>query len=56
MAGYPDHVMGFSTHEMTDWTNSMLIVMQKEQELGKDTSILTIITSVVLLFIATTSR
>lgn len=23
-ARYPDHVIGFSTHEMTDWSNSML--------------------------------
>ena len=26
---YPDHVIGFSTHEMTDWTNSMLISYAK---------------------------
>ena len=28
-ARYPDHVIGFSTHEMTDWTNSMLISYAK---------------------------
>lgn len=26
---YPDHVIGFSTHEMTDWSNSMLISYAK---------------------------
>lgn len=26
---YPDHVIGFSTHEMTDWSNSMLLSYAK---------------------------